>query len=182
MWLYTHICIMSLQSQNHVRVTTCIPHPPPTSLFNVRWKHISRYMIDTRPQNLLQPLLLWYRLPSTPVYNSLQKWLRTPQVIYRHLNIEWQYMQGQRPDAFTNFFTHFAFSQCIAIFNLDKLLLSQLPTSSSTSLKLYQLDIAMVIIITFELPTRSAYQYPFKPPSTWPILEVSQLSASFIWN
>ena len=69
------------------------------------------------------------------VYNSLQKWLRRPQVIYRHLNIEWQYMQGQRPDAFTNFFTHFAFSQCIATFNLEKLLLSQLPTSISTSLK-----------------------------------------------
>ena len=161
-----HVCNCTHTVQYMYYVTTitkpphhvCIPHLPPTSIY----KHIRRYMIDTRPQNLLQPLLLWYRLPSTPVYNSLQKWLRTPQVIYRHLNIEWQYMQGQRPDAFTNFFTHFAFSQCIAIFSLEKLLLSQLPTSIPTSLKLCQLGITMVIIITFELGT--SYQYSYKPP------------------
>ena len=48
---------------------------------------------------------------------------------------------------------YFAFTQCIAIFNLEKLLLSQLPTSIPTSLKLCQLGITLVVIITFELGT-----------------------------
>ena len=43
-----------------------------------------------------------------------------------------QQQMSLHPNDFTNFFTHFAFTQCIAIFNLEKLLLSQLPTSIPT--------------------------------------------------
>ena len=72
-----------------------------------------------------------------------------------------------------------AFSQCIAAFNLEKLLLSQLPTSISTSLKTptwHHHD--------HHYHLRAPDQLTNIPinPSTWPILEVSQLSASFIWN